>query len=306
MSRRKKGRDVTGWICLDKAVGQTSTQAVAAVKRLFDANKAGHAGTLDPLASGALPIALGDATKTVPFVQDGLKRYRFTIRWGIETSTDDAEGPAVATSDLRPSPEAIAALLPEFTGEIMQRPPAFSALKIDGERAYDLAREGAEVVLEERPVTILGLSIVDTPDADHTVLEAECGKGTYVRAIARDLGRRLGCRGHVVALRRLAVGPFGESEMVTLAALIDRREAGPVAGLDTLLMPVGMALAELPEVTLSASDAMRLRRGQSVLLRGRDAPILSGVVNATVKGETVAIAEIEAGQLHPRRVFAAG
>jgi tRNA pseudouridine55 synthase len=208
--RRQKGRDVSGWLCLDKAAGQTSTQAVASVKRLFNAAKAGHAGTLDPLATGALPIALGEATKTVPFVQDGRKVYRFTVRWGGESDTDDSEGRITATSDLRPARDAIERLLPEFTGDIMQRPPAYSAIKVEGERAYDLARGGQEVVLEERPVAIHRLQLVDMPDADTAVFEAECGKGTYVRSLARDLGRRLGCLGHVVALRRLSVGPFAE------------------------------------------------------------------------------------------------
>ena len=219
MARKRKGREVSGWVCLDKAVGQTSTAAVASVKRLFGAAKAGHAGTLDPLASGSLPIALGEATKTVPFVQDSRKIYRFTILWGAETDTDDAEGKVVATSERRPERDTLSALLPEFTGEIMQTPPAFSAVKIAGARAYDLAREGETVEIAERPVAIYRLDLVEMPDADHAVLEAECGKGTYVRALARDLGRRLGCFGHVVALRRLAVGPFDETAMVTLEAL---------------------------------------------------------------------------------------
>ncbi|MEO8668967.1 MAG: tRNA pseudouridine(55) synthase TruB, partial [Bauldia sp.] len=177
-NRKKKGRDVSGWLCIDKAIGQTSTATVAAVKRLFGAQKVGHAGTLDPLASGALPIALGEATKTVPFVQDGQKLYGFTVRWGVETDTDDAEGKPVATSEARPEADAIRALLPAFTGEIMQRPPAFSALKIDGTRAYDLARAGEEVILDERPVSIARLDLIEMPDADHAVFEAECGKGT--------------------------------------------------------------------------------------------------------------------------------
>jgi len=228
MSRRKpKGRDISGWLCIDKAVGQTSTACVASVKRLFDAQKVGHAGTLDPLASGALPIALGEATKTVPFVQDGAKLYRFTVRWGADTDSDDADGTVTASSDVRPGRAEIEAALPAFIGEIMQRPPSFSAIKIGGERAYDLAREGELVELAERPVTIRRLAVVDMPDADHTVLEAECGKGTYVRSLARDLAHRLGTRGHVSALRRLAVGPFDETIMMPLEALITAREEGP-------------------------------------------------------------------------------
>jgi tRNA pseudouridine55 synthase len=302
-NRKRKGRDISGWLCLDKAVGQTSTQAVATVKRLFDAQKAGHAGTLDPLASGALPIALGEATKTVPFVQDGRKVYRFTILWGAETDTDDADGKVVATAATRPEPLAVAAALPDFIGEIMQRPPSFSALKIAGERAYDLAREGQAVVLEERPVTIHRLVLAAMPDRDHAVLEAECGKGTYVRAIARDLGRKLGCLGHVIALRRLAVGPFDATTMITLDALIDAREAGSVATLDRFLRPIGVALSDLPEVALSPNDVGRLRRGQSVLIRGRDAPLAGGIVHATLAGRSVAIGAIEQGAFHPRRVF---
>ena len=302
-NRRHKGREVSGWLCLDKAAGQTSTQAVASVKRLFNAAKAGHAGTLDPLATGALPIALGEATKTVPFVQDGSKLYRFTVRWGVETDSDDAEGAVTATAAERPARAAIEALLPAFTGDIMQRPPAYSALKIDGERAYDLARGGQEVVLDERPVSIRRLELVDVPDADHAVFEAECGKGTYVRALARDLGRQLGCLGHVVALRRLSVGPFDEDALVPLETLIAAREEGDAASLDRFLAPLGRALAAIPEVPVSGNDVARVRRGQSVLLRGRDAPAAAAVAHATHAGETIALGEISEGAFHPRRVF---
>ena len=303
MSRRRKGRDVTGWLCLDKAAGQTSTDAVASVKRLFGAAKVGHAGTLDPLATGALPIALGDATKTVPFVQNGRKVYRFTVRWGEETDTDDAEGKVVATSATRPDRPAVEVLLTEFTGEVMQRPPAYSALKVDGERAYDLARSGAPVTLDERPVSIHRLALIDIPDRDHAVLEAECGKGTYVRALARDLGRRLGCLGHVTALRRLAVGPFDEATMVPLENLIAAREEGDAHSLDRFLSPLGVALSGLPELAVNASDAARIGRGQSVLLRGRDAPTPAPVVHATHAGQSIAIGEIAEGAFHPTRVF---
>jgi tRNA pseudouridine55 synthase len=304
-NRKKKGREVTGWICLDKAVGQTSTGAVASVKRLFGAQKAGHAGTLDPLASGALPIALGDATKTVPFVQDGEKLYRFTVRWGVETDTDDAEGKPVETSAARPGRDAILGVLPRFTGEILQRPPAFSALKIDGARAYDLARAGEAVVLDERPVEIARLDLVEMPDADHAVFEAACGKGTYVRALARDIGRVLGCLGHVTALRRLRVGPFDEPSLISMEALIVAREEGSVDTLDRFLRPVGIALDALPSVTVTPPDAARLRRGQPVILRGRDAPMLAGTVQAICAGEAVAIGEIDKGAFHPKRVFRA-
>ena len=302
-NRKRKGRDVSGWLCLDKRVGQTSTAAVGAVKRLFDAQKAGHAGTLDPLASGALPIALGEATKTVPYVQDGRKVYRFTVRWGVETDSDDADGKVVATSEARPEAAAVTALLPDFTGDIMQRPPAFSALKIEGERAYDLAREGAEVILEERPVSIHRLTLAEMPDRDHAVFEAECGKGTYVRSLARDIGRRLGSLGHVAALRRLAVGPFDEDAFVTLDELIAAREEGTVTSLERFLKPSGFGLRDLPEIAFTSVDAGRVRRGQSVLLRGRDAPILKGIAHATHQGESIAIGEIERGEFHPTRVF---
>ncbi|HET7716383.1 MAG TPA: tRNA pseudouridine(55) synthase TruB [Bauldia sp.] len=304
MSRRKpKGRDISGWLCLDKAVGQTSTACVASVKRLFDAQKVGHAGTLDPLASGALPIALGEATKTVPFVQDGAKLYRFTIRWGADTDSDDADGTVIATSDKRPSREAIEAALPAFTGEIMQRPPAFSAIKIGGERAYDLAREGETVELAERPVSIHRLRLLETTDPDHAVLEAECGKGTYVRSLARDLAHKLGTRGHVSALRRLAVGPFDETTMIPLEALITAREEGPATGLDRFLMPLGVALSALPEVVIPRNDLPRVMRGQAVLLRGAGVPAAADPVHATSGGRSIAIGAIERGEFHPRRVF---
>jgi tRNA pseudouridine55 synthase len=303
MGRRNKGREVSGWLCLDKAAGVTSTQAVASVKRLFGAAKAGHAGTLDPLATGALPIALGEATKTVPYVQDGRKVYRFTVAWGAETDTDDAEGKVVASSDARPARDAIVALLPEFTGEIMQRPPAFSALKIDGERAYDLARGGAEVVLDERPISVHRLALAEMPDADHAIFEAECGKGTYVRALARDIGRKLGCLGHVVALRRLVVGPFDEATLMPLDRLITAREEGDAPSLDAMLLPIGVALTELPEVAVNANDAARIGRGQSVLIRGRDAPVATAAAHATHGGHSIAVGEIAEGAFHPKRVF---
>src|SRR5690242_4003426 len=205
--RKREKFDVHGWVVLDKPVGMTSTHAVSVIKRLFKAKRAGHAGTLDPLASGCLPIALGEATKTVPFVMEGRKRYRFTVQWGEERDTDDAEGRVVEISAVRPEEAAIRAALPRFTGTIAQVPPRFSAIKVEGERAYDLARDGEVVELEPRPVEIGRLELVERPDAEHAVFEAECGKGTYVRALARDLGRVLGTFGHVSALRRTAVGP---------------------------------------------------------------------------------------------------
>jgi tRNA pseudouridine55 synthase len=303
--RKREKRDVHGWVILDKPVGMTSTHAVSVVRRLFTAKKAGHAGTLDPLASGVLPIALGEATKTVPFVMDGRKVYRFTVRWGEERDTDDAEGQVVAASDARPAAEAIRALLPAFTGTISQVPPRFSAIKIAGERAYDLARDGETVELAARTVEIHTLEILDTLDADHTVFEAECGKGTYVRALARDLGRALGTHGHIAALRRAAVGPFGEAEAVALDALQRYSEAGDDARNDTplFLLPIESGLQALPALSVSQADAARLARGQAVLLRGRDAPIIEGWIAVSTQGSLIALAEVAKGELHPRRVF---
>jgi tRNA pseudouridine55 synthase len=300
---KREKRDVHGWVVLDKPVGMSSTHAVSVVKRLFQAKRAGHAGTLDPLASGVLPIALGEATKTVPFVMEGRKMYRFTVRWGEERDTDDAEGRVTATSTERPTVEAIGALLPRFVGQIMQVPPRFSAVKINGERAYDLARDGEAVEIAPRPVDIHHLELIDTPDPDHTGLIAECGKGTYVRALARDLGRALGCLGHVAALRRTGVGPFGEEVVLSLERL-QRLRAGDIAAVEgPALLPVEAGLAALPTLQVSSSDAGRLARGQAVLLRGRDAPVMGGWVSVSSRGALVALAEVEKGELRPRRIF---
>ncbi|HSI40233.1 MAG TPA: tRNA pseudouridine(55) synthase TruB [Xanthobacteraceae bacterium] len=301
--KRRPKRDVDGWVLLDKPVGMTSTQAVGAVKWLFSAKKAGHAGTLDPLASGCLPIALGEATKTVPFVMDGRKTYRFTVRWGVETDTDDAEGQPVATSEARPERAAILDALGAFRGVVSQVPPAYSALKIGGERAYDLAREGVAVELAAREVTIYRLDLAEQPDADHAVFEAECGKGTYVRAIARDLGRMLGTRGHVSALRRTGVGSFAETDLVPLAELRAVSEAADDAPPAFALRPVGIGLDTLPALRVSPADAARLSRGQSIILRGRDAPIIEGFVAVSAQGRLVALGEAEGGEVHPRRIF---
>jgi tRNA pseudouridine55 synthase len=303
--RRREKRDVHGWLVLDKPVGMTSTHAVSVVRRLFTARRAGHAGTLDPLASGCLPIALGEATKTVPFVMDGRKTYRFTVRWGEERDTDDAEGRVVERAQERPTPEAIRALLPQFMGTITQVPPRFSAIKVDGERAYDLARDGEAVELAPRPVDIHYLELIETPDPDHAVLAAECGKGTYVRALARDMGRLLGCFGHVSALRRTGVGPFEENCAITLDRLqsLAPAEGGDPARLASALLPVAAGLQALPALTVSRADAARLARGQAVLLRGRDAPIMAGSVAVSTQGSLIALAEVEQGELRPRRIF---
>ena len=302
---KKPKRDVHGWVVLDKPIGMTSTHAVAVIKRLFSANRAGHAGTLDPLASGCLPIALGEATKTVPFVVDGGKSYVFTVRWGEERDTDDAEGRVVNTGDDRPDRAAIEALLPRFVGTIEQIPPRFSAIKIDGERAYDLARDGETVEIAPRPVTISRLELIDRPDADHAVLVAECGKGTYVRALARDLGRELKVFGHVSALRRTRVKPFVESDMIPLAQLepLCHRAAAGEGNLADLLLPVETALDDIPALAVSPADAARLSRGQAVLLRGRDAAVIRGTVQVASGAQLVAIAEIDRGEIVPKRVF---
>jgi len=302
---RREKRNVHGWVVLDKPVGMTSTHAVGVIKRLFTAKRAGHAGTLDPLASGCLPIALGEATKTVPFVMDGRKLYRFTVRWGEERDTDDAEGRVIATSDQRPSADAIRALLPSYLGTIQQVPPRYSAIKVEGERAYDLARDGEVVELKPRCVEIARLEVVEAPDPDHAALEAECGKGTYVRALARDLGRALGCFGHVCALRRVAVGPFGEETMISLERLdaLCHRAAAGEASLADALMPVETALDDIPALAVSGPDAARLHRGQAVLLRGRDAPNIRGTVYVTAAGRLVALAEVDRGEIVPKRVF---
>jgi tRNA pseudouridine55 synthase len=297
--------DVHGWVVLDKPVGMTSTYAVSVIKRLFSAKRAGHAGTLDPLASGCLPIALGDATKTVPFVMDGRKTYHFQVRWGEERDTDDAEGRVVDSRDARPAAEAINALLPGYIGAIEQVPPRFSAIKVDGERAYDIARDGEEPELKARVVNIDRLMITDMPDADHTGFVAECGKGTYVRALARDLGRALGCLGHVSALRRIAVGPFAEADMISLEELeaLCHRAAKGEGNLADALFPVATALDDIPALAVSRADAARLQRGQTVLMRGRDAPVVRGTVYITASDTLVALADVDRGEIVPKRVF---
>ena len=296
-------RDVHGWVVLDKPVGMSSTHAVSVVKRLFQAKRAGHAGTLDPLASGLLPIALGEATKTVAFVMEGRKVYRFTVRWGEERDTDDAEGRITESSAGRPTAAAIGALLPRFTGQITQVPPRFSAVKIAGERAYDLARDGEVVDIAPRPVEIHRLELIETPDPDHAVLVAECGKGTYVRALARDLGRALKCLGHVAALRRTAVGPFGEDVASSLDALQRICSGGGDVPERAALLPIEAGVAALPALRVSPGDAGRLARGQAVLLRGRDAPVIGGWVAVFSQGALIALAEVEKGEVRPRRIF---
>ncbi|MBZ9982299.1 MULTISPECIES: tRNA pseudouridine(55) synthase TruB [unclassified Mesorhizobium] len=322
MARRgkKKGRPVSGWVVLDKPVGMGSTEAVSKIKWLFQAEKAGHAGTLDPLASGMLPIALGEATKTVPYVQDGAKIYRFTVAWGQERSTDDLEGPVTRDSDRRPVEAEVQALLSKYTGVIMQTPPQFSAIKIAGERAYDLARDGETVDIPAREIEIGRLDIVEH-GADHTVFEVECGKGTYVRSLARDMGRDLGCFGHISELRRIEVEPFTAEDFVTVAELEAARfgEQGhgtqqpspdsieaPIdfGAIDALLVDTSAALDCLPQIAISDDAATKIRLGNPVIIRGRDAPVEAEEACATARGKLVAIGAVEQGMFKPKRVFA--
>jgi tRNA pseudouridine55 synthase len=303
--RKKKGRPISGWIILDKPAGIGSTECVSKLKWLYKAAKAGHAGTLDPLASGMLPIALGEATKTVPYVMDGKKIYRFTVNWGGETATDDLEGEFVSTSPTRPAADEIEALSQTFIGEVSQIPPAFSAVKINGERAYKLARDGEAVEIEPRIVVIDRLDIIEHQKSDGkidaTVFEAECGKGTYVRALARDMGRELGCYGHIGELRRVGVGPFTEEDLVALADLVALE--GDLEELDEEILPTGTALEEIAEIPVDRNQAQRLRSGNSVLLRGRDAVAFANEACAVCGDELVALGEVDQGSFHPKRVF---
>lgn len=301
--RAKRRTDIHGWVALDKPLHLTSTQAVGAIKRIFNVKKVGHAGTLDPLATGCLPIAIGEATKTVSYVMDGRKVYEFTVRWGEETSTDDAEGELVDSSAHRPTREEIEESLQDFTGTIMQVPPAFSAIKVNGERAYDLARDGEEVKLDARPITVHMLALLEMPDEDTAIFAAECSKGTYVRSLARDIGRHLGTRGHVIGLRRLLSGPFDSEMLISLEKLESLSHSAPgEPGLASALLPVETALDDIPALAVNKNAVARLRRGQSVLLRGQDAPI-EGFVSAMHGDKLIAICEVERGELCPRRVF---
>ena len=305
--RNKKGRPISGWLIIDKAYDFGSTEAVSKAKWLFQAQKAGHAGTLDPLATGVLPIAFGEATKTSAFVMDAQKHYRFTARWGEARTTDDAEGEVLATSDKRPSRNEIEAALAQFTGEIEQTPPQFSAIKVGGERAYDLARDGEEVKLQARTVMIYELRVVDTPSADETVFEAVTGKGAYVRALVRDLARALGTQGYVSELRRLAVGPLRAEDGVTLAELeametFDER--------DGALLPIIGALSGMKQASIDGPQAEKLRRGQAAIVspavakgvRGDIAGAVEDVL-AVLHDEAVAICELDGLKLKPSRVF---
>jgi tRNA pseudouridine55 synthase len=314
MSRRKKGEDVSGWIVLDKPDDMTSTHAVAAVRRAFNAQKAGHAGTLDPLASGILPIALGEATKTVPWLMEAKKTYLFTIKWGVSTDTQDREGKSVAESDVRPTPEAIRAALPAFIGEIEQVPPQYSAVKVDGERAYDLARSGESVELEPRQVTVYEAELVGTEGDELAHFRVRSGKGFYIRALVRDLAAKLGAEGHVWRLRRTAVGPFTEAESVTLD---DLQLLGQKGAASERLKPVETALDDIPALAINGEDAFKLRQGRHIVLlphvmealkpKFRDRTIAgqdaSRAAVALFEGKAVALGDVRAGKFSPTRVF---
>jgi tRNA pseudouridine55 synthase len=307
MARKKRGELVNGWVCLDKPFEMGSTDAVSKIRRLFNAQKAGHAGTLDPLASGILPIALGEATKTVPFMMEAQKVYRFSINWGVSTDSIDREGEIIGRSDVRPSVEAVKAALPTFVGEIDQTPPQFSAIKVDGQRAYDLAREGVEFELASRKVTIHEAEVTDAPDADHVEITIRTGKGVYVRSLARDLAVMLGAEGHVCALRRERVGPFSTENAVTLDFLTDlvHRDAAFEG-----LLPVATALDDIPELAITDQDAFSLRQGRPIVLLPRQVETLKSHLRegsrtvSAFQGQTlVALGQLRAGRLEPDRVF---
>ena len=296
---RKKGRDISGWLVVDKPAGMTSTAVVNKVRWALDAKKAGHAGTLDPAATGVLAVALGEATKTVPYITDALKCYRFALRLGAATNTDDAEGEVIATSDARPSDDAIAAALAAFRGEIMQVPPQFSAVKVDGERAYALARAGEEMELAARPLWVESLEVVARPDADTVELEMVCGKGGYVRSIARDLGAALGCHGHVIWLRRVWSGPFEATDGVSIETIDAEARTG---ALDARLLPLEVGLADLPELKATAEGAARLRNGNPGMVIASDVD-WGEEAWASFEGRAVAVGVYKSGELHPSRVF---
>jgi tRNA pseudouridine55 synthase len=299
MARKRKGRAVSGWLVVDKPAGITSTTVVNKVKWAFNAQKAGHAGTLDPDATGVLAIALGEATKTVPYITDALKCYRFMVRLGVSTRTDDAEGEVIETRDLRPSDAEIDAAVVAFRGDIMQVPPQFSAVKVDGERAYDIARGGGEMDLVARPLWVESLEVIARPDADHVELEMVCGKGGYVRSIARDLGESLGCLGHVQWLRRTWSGPFDASQGISLETIdtLAKTEA-----LDAHLLPLEIGLADLPELPTTPEGAMRLKNGNPGMVLTSDADY-GEEAWASYLGRAVAVGIYKAGELHPSRVF---
>ncbi|WP_170326384.1 tRNA pseudouridine(55) synthase TruB [Ruegeria arenilitoris] len=301
MGRKRKGRDISGWLVVDKPAGMTSTAVVNKVRWAMDAKKAGHAGTLDPEATGVLAVALGEATKTVPYITDALKAYTFTVRLGQATNTDDAEGEVIAESDARPSDDDIKQALAPFLGDIMQVPPKFSAVKIDGQRAYKLARDGEDVELSARPLWVEELILVDRPDEDHVVLEMTCGKGGYVRSIARDLGAALGCHGHVRELRRIWSGPFEVEDGLSIEQI---DEMAKTTALDEYLHPLETGLADLPELKCTPEGATRLRNGNPGMVLASDVEY-GDEAWASLDGKAVAVGIYKSGELHPSRVFVA-
>ena len=301
---KKRGKPVHGWVVFDKPLNMSSTQAVGKIRWLFDAEKAGHGGTLDPLATGLLPIALGEATKTVQWAMDGRKTYRFRIKWGAETETDDLEGAITARSEQRPSQVSIESILKQFLGEISQVPPIYSALKIDGQRAYDLARAGEKPEMTPRLVMIEELRLLDASNPDQADFETVCGKGTYIRALARDIGRALGCLGHLTRLRRTQVGPFSEKDMISLEMLEElRHRPDGVDALNGALRSIVTVLDGIPALAVMDQDAAKLRQGQSVLLRGANAPITCDAVLVNHDGRPLGICEITQGSLKTKRLF---
>jgi tRNA pseudouridine55 synthase len=299
MARTKKGRPVDGWLVVDKPAGLTSTAVVNKVKWALDAQKAGHAGTLDPDATGVLAVALGEATKTIPFITDALKCYRFMVKFGTQTTTDDAGGAVLASSTTRPDDAAIAQALAAFRGDIRQVPPQFSAVKLDGDRAYDLAREGVAMDLAPRDLYVDGLTMVARPDADHVELEMVCGKGGYVRSIARDLGAALGCLGHVAWLRRVWSGPFDARDGVTMDVVEAEAKTEALAA---RLLPLEVGLAGLPELPATPEGAARMRNGNPGMVLTSSAQY-GDEAWASIQGRAVAVGIYKAGELHPTRVF---
>lgn len=299
MGKRNKGRDISGWLVIDKPAGITSTSVVNKVRWALNANKAGHAGTLDPEATGVLAIALGEATKTIPYITDALKAYEFSVTLGAATNTDDAEGEIIAQSDMRPSDEQIKSALSGFVGDIMQVPPKFSAVRIDGQRAYKLARDDEDFEIAARPLWVESLLLTDRPDADHALLEMTCGKGGYVRAIARDLGAALGCYGHVEWLRRVWSGPFKAETGLSLEQ-VDAMARTP--DLDAYLLPLEIGLADLPEVRCPPESVVKLRNGNPAMVIAHDVEYGDDCW-ASFEGKAVAVGSFRGGELHPSRVF---
>jgi len=305
--RRKRGRVLDGWLVVDKPSGVTSTDVVNKVRRAFDAQKAGHGGTLDPLATGLLPVAFGRATKTVPYIMDGTKTYHFTLRIGEARDSDDADGAVVATSDVRPSDDELRAALPAFRGNIMQVPPVYSALKVNGERAYDMARDGRPPELPPRPARVDRIELIARPDADTAVFEVESGKGVYMRALARDIALACGTVGHVSALRRLRVGPFSEADSIMLDKILATDENAPAS--PELLLPVATALADIPALALTEAEAKGLSNGRAISLLELMDRIPDtcdpdgGVVRAMDGGHVLGLCRLEDGLLRPERLL---